>query len=223
MCPRGRGRALVQDRARGVTAFYDIDTPVTLAKLDRGDFEYLSPELIPAYDIYFSFTGGPILDRLETQYRIARSACALLLGGPERLPETIAQKRWDLTYLGTYSADRQPTLERLLLEPARRAPHLRFAVAGPLYPAQYPVAAQRRADQHVPPTEHRGILFAQPVHPERDPRRHDRAGYQPERPAVRGGGVSVRRSSRTCGMGSTHFSSPAAKSLWLTARGTCSM
>ena len=50
---------LVQDWARGVTAFYDIDTPVTLAKLDRGDFEYLSPELIPAYDIYFSFTGGP--------------------------------------------------------------------------------------------------------------------------------------------------------------------
>ena len=57
---------LVQDWARGVTAFYDIDTPVTLAKLDRGDFEYISPELIPAYDIYFSFTGGRILDQLVT-------------------------------------------------------------------------------------------------------------------------------------------------------------
>ena len=46
-----------------------------------------------------------------------------------------APLRWDLSYLGTYSDDRQPTLERLLIEPARRAPHLRFAVAGPQYPA----------------------------------------------------------------------------------------
>ena len=30
-------------------------------------------------------------------------------------------RRWDLSYLGTYSPDRQPVLERLLIEPARRA------------------------------------------------------------------------------------------------------
>src|SRR5690606_21318074 len=53
----------VQRQARGVTAFYDIDTPVTLAKLARGDFEYLSPEVIPGYDVYLSFTGGPTLRR----------------------------------------------------------------------------------------------------------------------------------------------------------------
>ena len=58
----------VQRTASGVTAFYDIDTPVTLAKLERGDFEYLSPELIRGYDLYLSFTGGPTLQRLEQQY-----------------------------------------------------------------------------------------------------------------------------------------------------------
>src|SRR3954447_8910307 len=42
----------VQEIARGVVAFYDIDTPVTLAKLARGDFEYLSPDLIPKFDVY---------------------------------------------------------------------------------------------------------------------------------------------------------------------------
>ena len=47
----------VQAHARGTACFYDIDTPVTLAKLARGDHEYLSPELIPGYAIYFSFTG----------------------------------------------------------------------------------------------------------------------------------------------------------------------
>jgi spore maturation protein CgeB len=58
----------VQAQARGVTAFYDIDTPVTLAKLERGDFEYLSPDVIPGYDIYLSFTGGPTLRHIERAY-----------------------------------------------------------------------------------------------------------------------------------------------------------
>ena len=39
----------VMATARGATAFYDIDTPVTLAKLEQGDTEYLTPELIPRY------------------------------------------------------------------------------------------------------------------------------------------------------------------------------
>ena len=38
----------VREPPAGVTAFYDIDTPVTLAKLERGDFEYLSPRADPA-------------------------------------------------------------------------------------------------------------------------------------------------------------------------------
>jgi spore maturation protein CgeB len=58
----------VTTTARGVTAFYDIDTPVTLAKLERGDTEYLSPALIPRYNLYLSFTGGPTLHRIEQQY-----------------------------------------------------------------------------------------------------------------------------------------------------------
>jgi len=58
----------VQRTARGVTAFYDIDTPVTLAKLARGDFEYLNPALIPGFDLYLSFTGGPTLEFIEREY-----------------------------------------------------------------------------------------------------------------------------------------------------------
>jgi spore maturation protein CgeB len=61
--------------ARGITAFYDIDTPVTLAKLERADFEYLSPDLIPGYQIYFSFSGGRSLTRLESEYGTKASTC----------------------------------------------------------------------------------------------------------------------------------------------------
>src|SRR4051794_14404973 len=52
----------------GVTAFYDIDTPVTLAKLSNGGADYISRRLIPRYDLYLSFTGGPTLDRLEREF-----------------------------------------------------------------------------------------------------------------------------------------------------------
>ncbi|HVJ01669.1 MAG TPA: glycosyltransferase, partial [Sphingomonas sp.] len=144
----------VQTTANGVTAFYDIDTPVTLAKLERGDFEYLSPEVIPGYDVYFSFTGGPTLARIERDYGspAARALyCSVEAAAyrPLDLP-----KRWDLSYLGTYSPDRQPTLERLLIEPARARPNLRFVVAGPQYPADIDWPANVERIDHCPPAEH---------------------------------------------------------------------
>ena len=42
----------VTDVAGGVTAFYDIDTPVTLAKLSNGGADYISRSLIERYDLY---------------------------------------------------------------------------------------------------------------------------------------------------------------------------
>jgi spore maturation protein CgeB len=144
----------VQHNARGVTAFYDIDTPVTLAKLERGDFEYLSPEIILDYDLYLSFTGGPTLRRIEQQYGSPMARALYCSVDPESYAPLNVPKRWDLSYLGTYSDDRQPTLDKLLIEPARRLPHLRFCVAGPQYPdgIDWPPNVERI--EHLPPTEH---------------------------------------------------------------------
>src|SRR5438477_3050530 len=50
--------------AKGVTAFYDVDTPFTLAKLEHGDAAHLTRDLIPKYSLYLSFTGGPALEQL---------------------------------------------------------------------------------------------------------------------------------------------------------------
>lgn len=150
----------VQRTARGVTAFYDIDTPVTLAKLERGDHEYLSPELIPGYDVYLSFTGGPTLDRIEAEYGspAARPLYCSVDPALYRPVETAA--RWDLSYLGTYSPDRQPVLERLLLKPARRCPARRFVVAGPQYPADIEWPANVERIEHLPPAEHEAFYAA---------------------------------------------------------------
>jgi spore maturation protein CgeB len=152
--------AFVQRTARGVTAFYDIDTPVTLAKLERGDFEYLSPEVIPGYHFYLSFTGGPTLRRIEEQYASPAARALYCSVDPAAYQPLDVPKRWDLSYLGTYSDDRQPTLERLLIEPARRLPHLRFVVAGPQYPATIDWPANVERIDHCPPADHAAFYSA---------------------------------------------------------------
>ncbi|MFC7396143.1 glycosyltransferase [Chelatococcus sp. GCM10030263] len=146
--------AYVQEHAEGVTAFYDIDTPVTLANLAKGKCDYLTADLIRGYDLNLSFTGGPVLDQLMTRYG-SPAARALYCSVDESAyaPTGIAP-RYDLGYLGTYSPDRQPTLERLLIEPARRAPHLSFIVGGPQYPADIDWPANVTRVDHVPPDAH---------------------------------------------------------------------
>jgi spore maturation protein CgeB len=77
-----------------------------------------------------------------------------------RLSPSDVDRRWDLSYLGTYSPDRQPMLERLLLEPARRAPNLRFVVAGPQYPSDIAWPANVERMEHVPPSDHPAFYSA---------------------------------------------------------------
>lgn len=141
--------------AGGATAFYDIDTPVTLAKLARGDYEYLHPELIPRYDAYFSFTGGPTLRRLERHFGSPMARPLYCSFDPELyFPEEV-EPRWDLGYMGTYSDDRQPTVDRLLTEPARRWKDGRFVVAGPQYPEGIRWPRNFKRFQHLEPKKHR--------------------------------------------------------------------
>jgi spore maturation protein CgeB len=151
----------VTTTARGVTAFYDIDTPVTVAKLGRGDHEYIAPELIPRYNLYLSFTGGPLLARLQRLYG-APSAEVLYCSVDPRMyyPEAL-EHQWELGYLGTYSSDRQPKVDALLLEPARKWIEGRFAVAGPLYPEAIDWPPNVHKIEHLPPPAHRGFYNSQ--------------------------------------------------------------
>ena len=153
---------LVQRLARGVTAFYDIDTPVTLAALEGGRCEYLSPALIRGFDLYLSFTGGPTLNELETRFG-ARAARALYCSADPEIyqPEPDAVARWDLGYLGTYSPDRQPTVDALLSGPASAWVAGRFVVAGPLYPETVGWPANVKRIEHLPPDRHRAFYCAQ--------------------------------------------------------------
>ncbi len=151
----------VLETARGVKMFYDIDTPVTLRNLELGAAEYIAPNQIARFDVYLSFTGGPTLARLAKRFG-ARSARALYCSvDPENYCPEPHPKQWELGYLGTYSADRQPALEQLLCEPARSLPSSRFVVAGPQYPGDVKFPANVERIQHLSPSEHRAFYNSQ--------------------------------------------------------------
>jgi spore maturation protein CgeB len=153
--------AWVTSVARGRTAFYDIDTPITLAHLESGQAEYITPELIRQYDLYLSFTGGPTLERIQSHYGSPMARALYCSVDPERYRSVTSELRWDLGYLGTYSDDRQPTLENLLLAPARRWADGRFAVVGPQYPETIDWPANVERTIHLSPREHAGFYGAQ--------------------------------------------------------------
>jgi len=151
----------VQEEAGGIKAFYDIDTPVTLAKLARGEHEYLHPRQIPGYDLYLSFTGGPTLRRLERDYGAPRARVLYCSFDPELYFPEPQPPQWDLGYMGTYSDDRQPSVQAFLLEAARQHPQGRFVVAGPQYPDTEAWPGNVTHQPHLPPAEHRRFYNAQ--------------------------------------------------------------
>lgn len=137
--------------------FYDIDTPVTVAALRKGGAEYLRADQVPLFSRYLSFTGGPFLQEVLEGELGARDArplyCSVDVGRyhPTEVDPLLVS---DLAYMGTYAPDRQPVLERLLLEPARRMPEGRFYVAGPQYPEETPWPRNVLHNPHLPPTLH---------------------------------------------------------------------
>ncbi len=157
----GEAGQLVLETCKGVRAFYDIDTPVTLAKLARGDHEYISPELVPEYDLYLSFTGGPTLDRLEREFGSPMARPLYCSADPETYFPEAVPKQWELGYLGTYSDDRQPALEQLLFKPAMARPKDRFVVAGPQYPDSIAWPDNVERIDHLPPSKHKVFYNAQ--------------------------------------------------------------
>lgn len=145
----------VLDTAEGVTAFYDIDTPVTLDKLDKGDEEYISKALVPGFDLYLSFSGGEVLQLLEKKYRAKKAKALYCSVDPGNYYPMDLEKEYSLGYLGTYSDDRQPAVQNFLIRPANLMRKEQFVVAGPGYPEaiQWPENVKRI--EHLPPDLHR--------------------------------------------------------------------
>jgi spore maturation protein CgeB len=148
---------LVLQEAGGAKVFYDIDTPITLSQLrEQGRTEYLLSQQIPGFDVYFSFTGGPMLQELEKVFGARKAVPLYCSFDPEQYRRFRVNKRFvcDLSYMGTYAPDRQATVEEFLCRPARRLAQRRFIVAGPQYPREIAWPENVRRIRHLNPRWH---------------------------------------------------------------------
>ena len=149
--------ALVTEAKLAVRCFYDLDTPVTLARLAAGEtVDYIGPDGLAGFDLVMSYTGGAALEALQTQLgaRLVVPIYGSVDPDLHRPAEARAEYRALLSYIGTFAADRQAALERLFVEPARQLPEARFVIAGAQYPAEFPWTANTWFVRHLPPPEH---------------------------------------------------------------------
>jgi spore maturation protein CgeB len=145
------------DSARPLKIFYDLDTPVTLDELRGGAaVPYLPAHGLGDFDLVLSYTGGAALDALADLLGARRVAPLYGHVDPESHRRASPTPRYaaDLSYLGTYAADRQLALETLFVEPARRLPYRRFSLGGAKYPTEFPWTANTFFVRHLPPAEH---------------------------------------------------------------------
>jgi spore maturation protein CgeB len=157
-CPDANWAAdLVLSSAARVRCYYDLDTPVTLDALHEGKkVPYLPARGLGEFDLVLSYTGGRALDELRN--KLGARMVAPLYGSVD--PETHApaaareEFRAELSYLGTYAADRQKALERLFVEPARRITQHRFVIGGAQYPPEFPWSSNIHFVRHLPPALH---------------------------------------------------------------------
>jgi spore maturation protein CgeB len=157
-CPDALAATELVVATAGITrVFYDLDTPITFERLDAGErVDYLPPSGLGDFDLVLSFTGGKSLDELQSRLG-ARMALPLYGSVDETRHRPVSpHDRYssDLSYLGTYAADRQQAVETLLVGAARRLPDKRFVIGGSLYPQDFPWAGNIWFLEHVPPPDH---------------------------------------------------------------------
>lgn len=171
-CPDGQKACeLVLHSNLPRTVFYDMDTPVTLQRIEQGErVPYLPVNGfgecdLSGFDLVLSYTGGEALERLRS--RLSAQCVAPLYGWVDpavhhcvpKCNEFVA----DLSYLGTYAPDRQQQLENLLLIPARERPKRQFVVAGAMYPDSEVWPQNVRHIEHVAPANHAAFYSSSPV------------------------------------------------------------
>lgn len=142
---------------RAQRIFYDLDTPVTLARLRNGeDVSYIGPGKLAGFDLVLSYTGGKALDALHHDLGARRVVPLYGHVDPEihRPAQAQPHYRADLSYLGTYAADRQAAVLKLFVEPARGQREKRFLIGGAQYPAEFPWTENIHFVRHLPPSEH---------------------------------------------------------------------
>ncbi|MCU1261182.1 MAG: hypothetical protein JWO80_4067 [Bryobacterales bacterium] len=147
----------VLESGANLKVFYDLDAPVTLSRVRKGEtVDYVGPRAFRDFDLVLSYAGGRTLTDLEQLLGARR--VAPLYGSVDpavhKPADSDPEFTADLSYLGTYSPDRDETLRKLLLEPARRSPERKFIIAGSMYGGDFPWLPNIYFVDHLPPARH---------------------------------------------------------------------
>jgi spore maturation protein CgeB len=142
---------------RAMSVFYDLDTPVTLSSLRRGEPPpYIGARGLRDFDLVLSYTGGAAVGQLSDVLGARRVHPLYGHVDPDAYRPVPPEPRYrsDLSYLGTFAEDRQQALELLLVKPASIRAEQVFMIGGALYPKDFPWSPNIFFVRHLPPTEH---------------------------------------------------------------------
>lgn len=150
--------ALLRDSNVPVRCFYDLDTPVTLARLDAGEaVGYVGPDGFVGFDLVMSYTGGAALQALRDRLGAKNAVPIYGSADPAVHFPVSGDRAYALSYLGTYAADRQAMLESLLIAPAHARLDKKFVIGGAQYPQDFPWKFNIDFVHHLPPSSHRNF------------------------------------------------------------------
>ena len=112
-------------------AFWDVDAPATLARVEKESSDYFR-SLIPRYDYIFTYGGGPPV--VEHYLSLGAKNCHPIYNALD--PETHrpapkdADLECDLAFVGNRLPDRERRVEDFFLSAAEIAPELKFILGG---------------------------------------------------------------------------------------------
>jgi spore maturation protein CgeB len=152
-----RASELVLESSVPRRVFYDLDTSVTLARMAAGEqVEYVGPDGYRGFDLVLSYTGGSTLDKLRSVLGAENAAPLYGSVDPEtHFPAASADElQSTLSYMGTWSADRDEALRMRFIEPARRLTGDRFLIGGSKYTSDFDWLPNIYFVSHVPPSRH---------------------------------------------------------------------
>jgi spore maturation protein CgeB len=112
-------------------AFWDVDAPATLARVEANPRDPFR-NLIPEYDLILTYGGGPPVVKCYT--RLGASTCHPIYNAldPETHHPVPADPAFhcDLLFVGNRLPDREVRVEQFLMRAAHLAPQMQFALGG---------------------------------------------------------------------------------------------
>jgi spore maturation protein CgeB len=142
---------------RGVSVFWDVDAPATLARLDADPDDPLRA-LVPRYDLVLTYGGG---DPVVAGYRgLNARDCVPVYNALDPVTHfpvaPDARFACDLAFVGNRLPDREDRVEEFLVRPAKLLPERSFLLAGAGWEARE-LPANVRLLGHLSTNDHNAV------------------------------------------------------------------